>query len=412
MLNFAINRKLHMKDGSVNTKSAYVAILLLGIVSLMGDVVYEGSRGIVPSYLVFLGASAFIIVFVGRLGEFLGYAFRLISGVLSDTTKAYWIFIFLGYGLIVSIPLLGFAGGWAIAIILILLERLGKAFRSPSRDAVLSIVSKDVGTGKAFGVHELLDQIGAILGPILVAGLMFYSGNNYSQTFSLLLLPFAVLLATLVYTYRKIGKVKPVEIEKVQDKNRKLERPFYIYVFAVTLNTLGLIPYELILYKASIILNPAEQWIVPLIYTVIQGVDAPSALLSGYSYDKFKIKVLALPFALSVIPPIIALANADLPMLIIAAVFFGLVLGMQESIYRAAVSEFAPISSRGTAYGIFNTAYGVGMLASGAAYGLIATLRSPFILVVLYVFVTQAAAVILLLKAHSRRHAKAENVKT
>jgi MFS family permease len=241
---------------------------------------------------------------------------------------------------------------------------------------------------------------------------MFYSGNNYSQTFSLLLLPFAVLLATLVYTYRKIGKVKPVEIEKVQDKNRKLERPFYIYMFAVTLNTLGLIPYELILYKASIILNPAEQWIVPLIYTVIQGVDAPSALLSGYSYDKFKIKVLALPFALSVIPPIIALANADLPMLIIAAVFFGLVLGMQESIYRAAVSEFAPISSRGTAYGIFNTAYGVGMLASGVAYGLIAALKPPFIIVVLYVFVTQAAAVILLLKAHSRRHAKTEKVKT
>lgn len=179
-------KESNMKNLSVNTKSAYIAILLLGIVSLMGDVVYEGSRGIVPPYLAFLGASAFIIVFVGRLGEFLGYSFRLISGVLSDTTKAYWIFIFLGYGLIVSIPLLGFAGGWAIAIILILLERLGKAFRSPSRDAVLSMVSKDVGAGKAFGVHELLDQIGAILGPILVAGLMLYSGNNYSQTFSLL----------------------------------------------------------------------------------------------------------------------------------------------------------------------------------------------------------------------------------
>ncbi|MGB9959822.1 MAG: MFS transporter [Candidatus Bathyarchaeales archaeon] len=400
-----------MIDSSTKTKSAYIAILLLGIVSLMGDVVYEGSRGIVPSYLAFLGASAFIIVFVGRLGEFLGYAFRLITGVLSDTTKAYWVFIFLGYGLIVAIPLLGFTSIWAIAMGLILLERLGKAFRSPSRDAVLSMVSKEVGAGKAFGIHELLDQIGAILGPILVAGFMFYSGNNYSQTFSLLFIPFLALLATLVYAYRKIGNVKPVEIEKAQGKNRKLEKPFYIYMFAVTLNTLGLIPYELILYKASIILSPAEQWIVPLIYTVIQGVDAPSALLSGYSYDKFKLKVLVLPFALSVIPPIIALANADLPMLIIAAVFFGLVLGMQESIYRAAVSEFAPISSRGTAYGIFNTAYGVGMLASGAVYGLIATLKPPFILVVLYVLVTQAAAVILLLKAHSKRPMKAETVK-
>lgn len=225
-------------------------------------------------------------------------------------------------------------------------------------------------------------------------------------------MPFIVLLAFLVYTYKKIGKVKPVKTEKVQEKRGKLETPFYLYIFAVALNALGLIPYELILYKASIILHSTGQWIVPLIYTVIQGVDAPSALLSGYSYDKFKIKVLALPFALSIIPSIIALANADLLMLIIAAVFFGLILGMQESIYRAAVSEFAPISSRGTAYGIFNTVYGVGMLASGAVYGLMATLRPPFILVVLYVIVTQAAAVIMLLKAHSRGKTSVENIKT
>ncbi|MEM3613652.1 MAG: MFS transporter, partial [Candidatus Bathyarchaeia archaeon] len=127
-----------MKNGLVNAKKAYVAILLLGIVSLMGDVVYEGSRGIVTPYLEFLGASAFAIAFFGRFGEFLGYALRLVSGSLADTTRAYWLFIFLGYGLIVSIPLLGVTRIWEIAIILVLLERIGKAIRSPARDAVLS----------------------------------------------------------------------------------------------------------------------------------------------------------------------------------------------------------------------------------------------------------------------------------
>jgi MFS-type transporter involved in bile tolerance (Atg22 family) len=171
-----------MGHSLVNTENAYVAILLLGIVSLLGDVVYEGSRGIVTPYLEFLGASAFAIAFFGRFGEFLGYALRLVSGRLADTTRAYWIFIFLGYGLIVSIPLLGIVGMWQIAVILVLLERIGKAVRSPSRDAVLSIVSRGVGTGKAFGIHELLDQIGAILGPLIVAGLMFYTSNNYNLT--------------------------------------------------------------------------------------------------------------------------------------------------------------------------------------------------------------------------------------
>ncbi|MEM2946921.1 MAG: MFS transporter [Candidatus Bathyarchaeia archaeon] len=389
----------------MNAKNAYVAILLLGIVSLMGDIVYEGSRGIITPYLEFLGASAFAIAFFGRFGEFLGYTLRLVSGRLADTTRAYWLFIFLGYGLIASIPLLGVTKIWEIAIILVLLERIGKAIRSPARDAVLSIVSRGVGTGKAFGIHELLDQIGAILGPLAVASLMFYTSNNYSLTFNLLALPFIMLIAFLAYTFRKVGwrkASKQVEV-KLEKSGEKLGKAFYVYTLAVLLNTVGLIPFELILFKATEILKPANQlWIVPLIYTLIQGVDAPTALFAGFGYDKFKIKVLMLPFILSVVPTFFAMANADLTMLIVAAAFFGLVLGMQESIYRAAVSDFAPISLRGTAYGIFNTAYGVGMLAGGAVYGLMVELKIPYLAVIAYVLITQATAVILLINSQSR----------
>jgi len=235
---------MHLESNGA--KGVYAAILLLGVVSLLGDVVYEGSRGIVPGYLAFLGASAFIIVFAGRLGEFLGYALRLVSGVLADTTRAYWAFIFLGYGLIVAIPLLGFTNLWWIAIILVLLERIGKAVRAPARDAVLSIVSREVGAGKAFGIHELLDQVGAILGPLSVAALMFYSGNNYSQTLSLLLAPFLLLMAFLAFTYWKIGSAKLARLEKAEKGgNRKLGKAFYVYTSAVVLNTVGLYPTSL-----------------------------------------------------------------------------------------------------------------------------------------------------------------------
>ena len=390
-----------MKHDFLNSKSAYASILLLGIVSLMGDVVYEGSRGLVPDYLKFLGASAVIVGLVGGLGEFLGYALRLVSGVLADTTRAYWLFIFLGYGLIASIPLLGLAGGWEIAIILVLLERLGKAFRSPSRDTVISIVSKDVGAGKAFGVHELLDQIGAVAGPLIVATLMFYSSNNYQQTFSLLLLPFLMLLASLVYTYRKIGSRTIAESKTVETKSKALEKPFYIYTFAVMLNTIGLIPVALILYKASVILQlEHQQWMVPLIYLLIQGVDASVALLSGYTYDKVGIRVLTLPFILSLFPPLFTIVDSGLLTLIIASVFFGIVLGMQESIYRAAVSEFTPISSRGTAYGIFNTAYGIGFLISGGIYGLLIDSNAPFHITLVFIILTQATAITALLQTN------------
>lgn len=396
-----------------NRRNAYMGIFLLGIVSLIGDIVYEGSRGLVPDYLSFLGATATVVGLVGGVGDFIGYAARLASGFLVDATRAYWLFIFLGYGLIVSIPLLGLSYSLEMVVLLVLLERLGKAFRSPSRDTVLSVVSKDVGAGKAFGFHELLDQVGGMTGPLIVAGLMFFSGNDFCFTFSFLFIPFIMLLAALVYTYRKIGSRTIVEQPEIGAEKQKLAMPFYVYTLAVLLNTVGLIPYTLILYKASIILHGSpQQWIVPLIYFLIQGVDAPAALLSGYAYDKFGIEVLVLPFLLSLFPPLLAMTDSGLPMLIAAAAVFGLVLGMQESIYRAAVSQLSPISSRGRAYGIFNTAYGIGFLVSGAVYGALIDSGSPFIIVVIYVCLMQVVAIASLLKVRSQLKKPRENIGT
>ena len=383
-------------DKSKTLKKSYVGIILLGIVSLLGDVVYEGARGIIPGYLKFLGATALIVGLIGGLGDFLGYSLRLLSGFLADTMHTYWFFIFLGYGLIISIPFLGLSTSLEIAIILVLLERIGKALRSPARDTVLSVISKGVGAGKAFGIHELLDQVGAIIGPLIVTVAMLFTNNNYGYTFTILFIPFLTLLAALTYTYKK---TKSTIIQKSEKGVKgKLEKPFYIYTFAVLLNTLGLIPYTLILYKASQILPLENQWIIPLIYLLIQGVDAAFALFAGYAYDKFGVKTLLAPFMLSIIPPIITLGSTELSTLIIASIFFGLILGTQESTYRAAVSKFAPIQLRGTAYGIFNTAYGIGFLISGSIYGILMDLHIPLFLTSIYTLITQFTAIILLLR--------------
>jgi MFS family permease len=181
----------------------------------------------------------------------------------------------------------------------------------------------------------------------------------------------------------------------------QLGKPFYVYTVAVTLNTMGLIPVSLILYKASVILQPEKlQWIVPLIYVLIQGVDAFFALISGYAYDRFGVRILTLPFMVSVFPPLFTMFDSGLSTLVVAGAFFGVVLGMQESIYRAAVSEFTPISSRGTAYGIFNTAYGVGFLVSGGIYGSLIDLNAPLAATLLFVVLTQALAIAALLQTH------------
>jgi len=142
---------------------------------------------------------------------------------------------------------------------------------------------------------------------------------------------------------------------------------------------------------------------VPLFYVLIQGIDAFFALLSGYAYDKFGMKFLTLPFILSLFPPLFAMSDAGLSSLVVASAFFGIVLGMQESIYRAAVSEFTPVSSRGTAYGIFSTALGFGFLISGGVYGSLIDFNAPFSVTLLFVILTQAIAIISLLQTAQRR---------
>jgi MFS family permease len=358
-----------VEGAKISKRTAYVAILAMGIVSMLGDIVYESGRGIAPDYLRFLGASALLVGMVSGAGEFIGYAARLVSGNLADRSRAYWLFIFFGYGLILAIPLIGFTFSIEVVMALLLLERFGKALRSPSRDTVVSIVSKGVGSGKAFGLHEAIDQIGAVIGPLILAGVMFYAANNYPIAFKILLIPFVLMLAAIAYTYRKIGKGVEVEVKNIKDEGTSLTRGFWIYCIAILLNTLGLIPVALILYSGASILQPlGQQWIVPLLYVIVQSVDAPMALISGYLFDRLGIKLLTLPFILAIFPAFLV-SYAGLAGVIAACITFGFVLGMQESIYRAAICDLVPLNRRGTAYGIFNTALGLGTLASGVIFG-------------------------------------------
>jgi len=380
----------------ISKRTAYVAIFTMGIVSMFGDIVYESGRGIAPDYLRFLGASAFLVGAVSGAGEFIGYALRLVSGNLADRSRAYWLFIFLGYGLILAVPLIGFTFSIEVVMALLLLERLGKALRSPSRDTVVSIVSKGVGSGKAFGLHEAIDQIGAVLGPLILGGVMFYTANSYPTAFKILLIPYALMLIALAYTYSRIGKGVDVEAKNIRDEGASLSRGFWIYCIAVLLNTLGLIPVALILYMGSSILQPlGHQWMVPLLYVVVQVVDAPMALVSGHLFDRVGVKLLALPFILAIFPAFLVFYGGFVGV-VAASIVFGLVLGMQESIYRAAIADLVPLSRRGTAYGIFNTALGLGTLASGVIFGFFIDQSYSVTVLMGFAMVLQVAAIITL----------------
>lgn len=385
-------------------KKAYAAILLMGIVSMLGDIVYESGRGIAPDYLCFLGASALIVGLTSGVGELVGYGMRLVSGPLADRSHAYWLFIFLGYGLILAIPMMGFTNSIWLVSILVIVERLGKALRSPSRDAVVSVVSKGMGSGKAFGLHEFIDQLGAILGPAFLGFIMLRTENNFSFSFKSLF-PFYIMMMIVLYlTYNRIrGTVDEIRRQGITSEG-KLGRGFWMYSGAVLMNTVGLMPIALILYNGARILESSEQlWLVPFLYVIVQLVDAPMALVSGYMYDKIGTKLLIVPFMLSVLPFMFQFL-VGLPGVILACVSYGLVLGMQESTYRAAITDIVPLGRRGSAYGFFNVLLGAGTFVSGVTFGyMLDALLSPWLMLV-FVVVSQIIAIILLWNATQKEN--------
>jgi MFS family permease len=361
-----------MKQENANPKRiAYQFIMMMGVVSLFGDIAYEGARGVTGPFLYTLGASAAVVGLVAGLGEFLGYALRLLTGHWADRTGRYWIFVFLGYGLILAIPLLALAGIWQVAALFIIVERMGKAIRAPSRDCMLSYATKQVGRGWGFGIHEAMDQIGAVIGPVALSAALFLRGG-YRFGFAMLGVPALLTLAMLWAAHRKLPAPEAMEqshlLPSPPDSGR-LPQAFWLYTIFAFLSVAGFANFQLIAYHlAARSIMPQAQ--IPLLYALAMGVDAVVALIIGKAYDRIGlVSLLALPL-LTIPIPFLGFSGSY-ALAIAGVVLWGAVMGIQETIMRAAIADLTPMARRGLAYGIFNTAYGAAWFAGGVVIGIL-----------------------------------------
>lgn len=370
-------------------------ILLMGLVSALGDITYETGRSTSGPYLAFLGASAFVIGLTSGLGEFLGYSLRLVSGYLADRTRSYWIATFIGYGLILSIPLLAYTNRWEWAVVLLLLERVGKAIRSPARDAILSHAAHQVGRGWGFAIHEALDQVGAVIGPLIFTA-VFMQRNSYRDGFSILWIPAimtigALLVARLhVPAPERLEETRRPNIQSAEKGNTTMPRIFWTYGLFTFLSVAGFANFQIISYhlvnKAVV---PTAQ--IPILYAVAMGVDALFALVVGKSYDKVGLKSLVIIPFITLPLPFLAFSQRY-SLAVISAVLWGLVMAVHETVMRAAIADLVPIERRAFAYGIFNTIYGAAWFVSGAALGLLYDLSNIWLIA--YVVVVETAALL------------------
>jgi MFS family permease len=375
-------------------------IVLLGVVSLFADMTYEGARSVLGPWMSVLGASALVVGTVSGLGELIGYALRLPSGLVADRTHRYWAITIAGYVInLFSVPLLALAGNWRVAALLIVLERAGRATRKPAGDAMLSHAGSEIGQGWAFGLREAMDQTGAVAGPLFVAwALARHAG--YPFAFGMLVVPAALAVLTLIIAQRLYPAPHTLEVRRpaLPHMPSDLSRAFKVYVIAGACLAAGTVDFPLVAYhfaKSAVVSAP----VVPMLYAAAMAAAAISAPIVGRVYDRVGLLSVAAASAVpAVASPLLFLGGAAGAA--IGVVLWGVGMAVQEATVRAAVADMTPPERRAGAYGVFDATFGVawflGSALMGALYG-----RAPIALVAFSV-AAQAGAVLLLVAAARR----------
>ncbi|HZW29829.1 MAG TPA: MFS transporter [Isosphaeraceae bacterium] len=378
----------------ISERTALRFVVLVGLVSLFADMTYEGARSITGPYLAVLGASGTAVGVIAGLGELLGYGLRLASGYLADRTKHYWALTLLGYGVnVLAVPLLALAGRWEIAAALMIAERVGKAIRTPARDVMLSQATHRIGHGRGFGLHEALDQVGAVSGPLLVALVLGTGRAGYPTAFAALWVPALLTLGVLTVAWRLFPDPRQLEAAPTDRPGPdRLPAVFWLYLAASALIAAGFADFPLIAYHLGkhAVVPPVG---IPILYAFAMGVDAVAALLFGRWFDRLGLGVLIASTLLSALfAPLVFLGRG--PAALMGVILWGIGLGAQESILRATIAGMVPPERRGWAYGLFNAAFGIAWFLGSALMGFLYD-AAPYELIAFSV-VAQLAALPLL----------------
>ncbi len=372
---------LPMGNTEPGRMSAWRFVVWFGIVAMLADIVYEGARSVTGPLLAHLGATGLVVGVVTGVGEAAALMLRLVSGPLTERSGRFWAWTIGGYAVtVVSVPLLGLASVLWVAAALVVAERVGKAVRSPAKDTLLSHATAVTGRGRGFAVHEALDQVGALTGPLVVAGVLALTGGDYTPALLALALPGVLVLALVVWLRLRVPD--PVAYEVVVDPAPSAEAPrdhrdadpptrlpgrFWAYAGFAGLTmtgftTFGVLSFHLV---TAHLLTVAA---VPVLYAAAMVVDAVAAVATGWAYDRFGAGVLlALPVVAGTVP---ALAfSASTALAVAGALAWGLALGVQESTLRATVADLVAPGRRATAYGVFGAVVGIAAAAGGALAG-------------------------------------------
>jgi len=380
-----------MSKGKKEISPNLMLITLIGIVSFFADMTYESARSMIPQYFTYiLGGSVFALGIVIGIGDFLGYSFRSVSGKISDRTRNYWGMMFLGYTInLFAVPLLALANNYIIASILIIMERMGRATRIPPRDYVISTVASENKIGYSFALQNLLDQAGAVIGPLIISIILFYK-YGYRDAFLFLGVPAILSILFLYISYRYSKKEINFEYRRKIEKGIKKKHLIYYFV-GIGLSAAGIFSISFILVLAQGFL---QQYEVILIFTLAMVGEGIFGFIFGIAYDKIGKEIIIIGPILAIL--IILMVNFhNILIYMFLGLLFGSFTGVNDTVTRSVVANYIEETNRGSVFGTLNTSYGYGLLVSSIFIGYFFNKIS---IVIVYVIILQITSIFVLLK--------------
>ena len=348
---------------------AFRFVLTMGVVNLFADVTYEGGGGINGAFLGSLGASAAAISIIAGAGEFLGYTLRSVAGYAADRTGRHWLITFIGYAInLLAVPAMALAGNWQAAAALVFAERIGRALRKPTVEAMLSYTTARYGRGWVYAVNSALDETGATLGPLLVAAVLFFRGS-YRAAYAALLISSALALAALILARVRFPLPSRLEERATTAPVAGFTAAYWLFMLAGTCFATGLLSYELISYHLTSTKMTTEVG-APVLLAFATGGGVAANLVIGRTYDRFGLPVVLVAVTLSALfAPLMFMGN--FAMVIAAMPLLGIGYAVQDTLLKAIVAGVLPQERRSLAFGLFYAGYGCGWLIGSVAMGLL-----------------------------------------
>lgn len=350
------------------------SIWALGFVSLLTDVSSEMVHSLLPMFLVStLGASALVLGVIEGLAESTALGVKVFSGALSDYWGQRKQLAVAGYALsALTKPVFPLASSVSMVLAARFVDRVGKGVRDAPRDALVADMAPPAIRGAAFGLRQALDTVGAVLGPLLAAGLMLLWANDFRRVFWVAAVPalLAVLLIALAVhePARRAGGLHRNPIQR--DNLRRLGAPYWSVVAVGTL--FGLARFS----EAFLILRAYQSGIamalVPLVMVAMNLVYAASAYPFGTLSDRVNPRyLLAAGLGLLVLADGVLASSSHWAAVLAGVALWGMHMGVTQGLLSSLVAATAPQDLRGTAFGVYNLLGGVALFAASAGAGLL-----------------------------------------